>query len=157
MVERQQIEATTRNVFSYLSKAKFSELPNLLADDFTYRSSSGADIQGYKKFRRFWSQFTEAFADLELEIQQLFPREDINQLAVLYRQTGTHVGQFQGIEPSEKELNLLQCAILTFDDDAKLLDLYDVVDVLAMYDQLDALPESVSRIDFSGTRPAPGT
>lgn len=151
MVDEQQLRENIEKIFEILNTGDFSDASDVMTDDYTYRSTSGEQIQGLDGLEDFWNRYNEAFDDFRFELQDVFLDVDNNKGVVLYLQSGTHTGELQGIEPSNNDMEVLISSIGTFDDDGRLVDVFDVVDTLDLMRQLDALPEGVGQLDE--TRP----
>ena len=151
MVDTQQLEQNARDSFRIFSEGNTDEFDQYLADDFTYRSTSGEEAHGPDGFIEFFRAYDEAFSNLDVTVEEVFASG--NKAVVLYRQKGTHTGDFYGIDPGNNDMNVLGCNIITFDDDGKMVDAYDVIDTLEVLKQLDALPREVTDQLTLGGRP----
>lgn len=151
MVDTQQLEQKARDSFRIFSEGNTDKFGEYLADDFTYRSTSGEEAHGLEEFIDFQRTYAEAFSDLEVTVEDVFVSG--NKAAVLYWQKGTHSNTFYNIDPSNNEMNVLGCNIITFDDNGKMVDAYDIIDTLEVLKQLDALPGEVTEQLTLGGRP----
>lgn len=146
MTDTQQLKKTLRGLMENFSRGDLSNLDQYFADDFSYRSTSGEEIHGIDEIEKFFSVYSNAFSNMEVIPEQIFVSG--NKGVVVYRQKGTHTGEFQGIEPSNNDMDVMGCNIATFDDDGKIVDIYDVIDTLEVMRQLDALPAQLA--EFTG-------
>ena len=152
MVDTGQLEQKARDSFRIFSEGNTDEFSQYLADDFTYRSTSGEEAHGPDGFIQFYRTYDEAFSNMSVTVEEVFPTGN-NKVAVLYRQRGTHSGNLYGLEPSNNDMNVLGCNIITFDDNGKMVDAYDIIDTLEVLKQLDALPGEVTEQLTLGGRP----
>lgn len=109
---------------------------DLIAEDITtgiYRSGSGEDVTGRDGMKSLWKEYWNAFPDLNGESTDLI-HED-NRVAVFRRETGTHEGNFRGIEPTETEITFEYSGYVEVDDD-KIVHAYFHGDMLSLLEQL---------------------
>lgn len=71
---------------------------------------------------------------------------------MIYKQSGTHVGELMGIEPSNNRWEQFGYNLVTLDDDERLVDVFDQLELLY---QLDAVPEDLKEIS-QGLTARPG-
>lgn len=146
-----QLEQSIRGATQMMNTGDFSSFDDLMANDVTYRSTNGDKVQGLDGLKKLREIYSEAFEDFKIEPQQIYGEN--NRAVVIYQQTGTHVGEFMGVEASHNEWNQLGCNVITFDDDGKIVDVYDIFDNLELLHQLDALPDEMT--DYVGTETRP--
>lgn len=154
MADTQQLKENVHRLFEIFNSGDVSDIGEYLSDDFSYRSTSGEEVHGLDEFQHFFSIYNDAFDNLNFEIEEIFLHG--NKGVTIYRQTGTHTGEFMGMEPTNNDTDVLYCSIGTFDDDGKLVDVYDVVDTLDLLNQLEMVPDEVTEQLTSGisaTRP----
>ena len=96
------------------------------------------DLEGLEAWRQFSGSFAEAFPDLRLTVQDIAAEGDTVAARVAFR--GTHRGEFQGIPPTDKEVNFTS---IEFDRvvDGKVEEHWVEIDLLRVMGQLGALPE----------------
>lgn len=82
-----------------------------------------------------WSNF-EAFPDMEYAIEDIFAEG--NRVAVRHTATGTHQGEFQGIEPAGAEVEIPVMMMFRFED-GKVAEVWLYPDRLGMLQQLGAV------------------
>ena len=151
MANEQQLKDITERTFELINAGDIDSLNEVYTDDFTYRTTSGIEAHGLDEFKQLWSVYNDAFSDLEFVLEEIFIEG--NRGVSLYRMTGKQTGDFQGIEASNNDVDVLFCSIGTFDDDGNIVDVYDVSDTFDLLRQLDALPSDVSDFgDVTGTR-----
>jgi steroid delta-isomerase-like uncharacterized protein len=66
-------------------------------------SAAPGPLEGLEAWRQFSGSFAEAFPDLRLTVQDIAAEGDTVAARVAFR--GTHRGEFQGIPPTDKEVN----------------------------------------------------
>ncbi len=90
---------------------------------------------GPEGFHDFFKALTSAFPDAKIEPQQLVADDD--HVAVAYTLTGTHEGEFHGIAPTGKEIEVRGLQIARFED-AKIVERWGSTDELGILRQLAA-------------------
>lgn len=147
----QENKDISRRVFNVLNSGNFEPLNDLLADDWVYRSTAGEEFHGVEGAKEIVSQYREAFSDAEFDLQEMYAEG--NKVVALYRQRGTHTGEIMGIEPQNKEMDILICSIGTFED-GRLVETFEIFDTLELLQQLGAVPSELEgwAAGTSGTR-----
>jgi predicted ester cyclase len=99
-----------------------------------------------------WTQFTaafvEAFPDLRLTVEDIFSRGDMVAARVAFR--GTHLGEFQGIPPTDKQVAFSSIEIDRMVD-GKVVEHWFEMDLLGLMRQLGAIPEPEQSEEASPT------
>ena len=93
------------------------------------------DIDG---IRAMFGGMWVAFPDLHGDLQHLVLEEDT--AAVHFRVTGMHEGEFMGIPPTGKRIDIEVMAFLRFTDEGKIAERWTVMDQVGMLNQLGAMP-----------------
>jgi steroid delta-isomerase-like uncharacterized protein len=96
------------------------------------------DLEGLEAWRRFTAPFVEAFPDLRLTVQDTMAERDMVAARVAFR--GTHRGGFQGIPPTDNEVNFTAMEINRVVD-GKVEEHWVEIDLLRLMGQLGAIPE----------------
>ncbi|CAA9499019.1 MAG: hypothetical protein AVDCRST_MAG30-1799 [uncultured Solirubrobacteraceae bacterium] len=92
---------------------------------------------GREGFRGFWQTMLTAFPDLHIE-----PRHDVaddDHVVVAYTVSGTHQGDFQGIAPTGRRIEVNGIQIGRFED-GRLVERWGSSDELGILQQLGAEP-----------------
>jgi len=77
-------------------------IDELFAPDFVRHDPGGREIQGPEENRQFIKGLRAAFPDLRFTVLDQIAEGD--KVAVRYRFQGTHLGDFQGIPPTRKQV-----------------------------------------------------
>ena len=144
------VENNIRRTQEMMNTGDFSDFHEVMTDNVTYRTTLSTKVQGLEGFKKIRSAYADAFENFKLEPQYIYGEG--NTAVVVYKQSGTHVGEFLGIEPSNNRWEQLACAIVTVDDDGKVVDIFDLFDQLETLYQLDALPEQLKEVAEGMTR-----
>ena len=91
-------------------------------------------IEGVKAF--FRAQIA-AFPDLAMKVQDIIDGGD--KVAARVRLTGTHKGEFMGMPPTGRTIDVQLIDIMRFGDDGLVYEHWGVLDAMAMMQQLGAL------------------
>jgi predicted ester cyclase len=94
---------------------------------------------GREGFREFWNTITSAFPDAHVE-----PRHEVvddEHVVVAYTLTGTHEGEFVGIAPTGKKIEINGIQIGRFEG-GKLVERWGSSDELGIMKQLGAEPQT---------------
>jgi steroid delta-isomerase-like uncharacterized protein len=96
--------ATARRFFSeLLNQGRFSVLDEILADDFQFSLPTMPALSGKEALRGYVSYLRQAFANLKFEVVREAASE--NRVAMRWRITGKHVGEFNGVAPSGSQVD----------------------------------------------------
>ena len=121
-----------------LSQGKLELIDELVADDFVEHQAMPGIPEGKDALRAFVEMFRAAFPDLKVET--LATAVDGDEVWVHSRMTGTHKGDFNGIAPTGKKVD-----VTMFDRvrtrDGKAVEHWGVSDDLAILTQLGVVPE----------------
>lgn len=121
-----------------LSQGKLELIDELVADDFVEHQAMPGMPEGKDALRAFVEMFRAAFPDLKVET--LATAVDGDEVWVHSRMTGTHKGDFNGIAPTGKKVD-----VTMFDRvrtrDGKAVEHWGVSDDLAILTQLGVVPE----------------
>lgn len=105
-----------------------------IAEDFVgYDPSLPEPVRGPEGVRETAELFQSAFPDAGVEIEQLVAEDDL--LAIHRTLTGTHEGEFMGIEPTGAEVEVEGMAIYRLED-GKTVEEWQVVDMFGLLVQL---------------------
>ena len=91
---------------------------------------------GREGFRAFWTALTTGFPDAHIE-----PRHEVvdeEHVVVAYTLTGTHDGEFEGVAPTGKKIEINGIQIGRFED-GKLVERWGSSDELGIMKQIGAV------------------
>ena len=87
----------------------------------------------------FFRMYRAAFPNLLMEPQDVLVSGD--KVTIRTRATGTQQGEFMGMPASGKDVDVQLIDIIRFDDNGLAAEHWGVVDMVAMLQQLGAIPE----------------
>jgi steroid delta-isomerase-like uncharacterized protein len=105
-------------------------------------------LEGLEAWRQFSGSFAEAFPDLRLTVQDIMAED--NRVAARVAFHGTHRGEFQGIPPTDKEVNFTSMEFNRVVE-GKVEEHWVEMDLLGLMQQLGAIPESEHSEEASPT------
>lgn len=119
------------------SKGNLSLIPELFTSDYTSHNSSGKTVLGHDGFRKMVESARIGYPDLYCAIDQLVAEGD--NIVCLYTLTGTNKGEYLGVAPTGKRVNIL-ALFLTIMRDGKSAETWALNDSLASFQQLGIAP-----------------
>lgn len=115
----------------------FEAIDDLVAEDFVgYNPALPEPVRGPDGVREVAETLHAAFPDCEVELEQVIAEGDW--LAQRITATGTHEGEFMGIEPTGNRVELAGMNITRFED-GKWAEGYELWDMFGLLRQLGAI------------------
>ena len=108
----------------------------LVAENNIDHDPAPNQAQGPEGYTAFFSMMRSAFPDMKLAVEHLSADEDTVSFA--YRVTGTHDGEFMGIAPTGKSINIRGMQISKFKD-GKMVERWGSSDELGLLKQIGAI------------------
>jgi steroid delta-isomerase-like uncharacterized protein len=131
--------ATTREMYDRLNAHDVDGFGDLLADDFVEHEVTPGLEPNKEGVKQFFRMYMAGFPDMRMEPEDLIVSGD--KVVARVRGTGTHDGEFMGMPPTGKSVDLDLIDILRFEDDGLCHEHWGVFDALKMMQQLGAIPE----------------
>jgi steroid delta-isomerase-like uncharacterized protein len=133
--------ATMRRTYQLLSDGDVDGFAQLLADDFVEHDEM-PDLPPTKDgVIELFRTYLAAFPDLHMEAVEILP--SANKTVARVTTSGTQKGEFMGMPPSGRRVEVQMIDIMEFDDAGLVCGHWGVIDMLSMLQQLGAIPESV--------------
>jgi len=114
-----------------------STIDELVAPDATIRTPLPGDATGAEKLKQVWAVLLAGLPDLALNVEDLIGEDDKVVARIVV--TGTHLGDYMGLEPTGKSIAYDEIFIFRFTD-GRVVETWGVVDVLSQMKQLGAIP-----------------
>lgn len=112
-------------------------IDDILSDDFVFYSPMGSpEVHGPDGYREFAERFHSAFSDMVTEIEETIVQDERAAGRVTMR--ATHVGEFMGIEPTNRDVELTGM-IIEHVEDGKIEAKYVNDNRLEFFAQLGAI------------------
>ncbi|MCV9966705.1 ester cyclase [Pararhizobium sp. BT-229] len=130
--------ALMRNAFAALSSRDFTSAAEFLSPDFIINlAGMPYQMRGRRTWRKNTETFLNAFPDFQLETQDMFATDD--KVAVRFRMTGTHTGEFLGNQPTGKRVDYQSYELYRIAD-GKIAEEWICSDMLTILTQIGAFP-----------------
>lgn len=119
-VTRPMPDATTeaeRIVTEYVrlvNERDFSTLPAVVAESFTFTSPTAGTVQGREAFEAYLRTIVDGFSDFHLSVNRTLADEGL--VMMEGRVSGTHDGEFDGIEPTHREVDFPEMGVFAVED-----------------------------------------
>lgn len=108
----------------------------VLHPDYVYTGPDGTRVPGVEAgLAAGWSSFADSFPDGDYEITGVYADED--SVVTEFRFTGTHSGDFEGIAPTGRRVEIDFCNVMRLRD-GKVLAERDYLDTQGLAAQLGA-------------------
>jgi steroid delta-isomerase-like uncharacterized protein len=128
--------ATLRRMYDLINAHDIDAFGELLADDFVEHEelpAGGPTREGVKSFFRMQ---IAAFPDFAMTLADVVDGGD--KVVARARFTGTHKGEFMGLPPTGRAVDVQLVDIMRFADDGLVHEHWGVFDAMAMMRQLGA-------------------
>ncbi len=141
MISAAEKRILINRMYDETNKGNAKILLEVLAPDFiSYGGAGFQDLHGAEAFLGLWETFVGAFPDLHFDVQQIVAGED-EWAAVRGIQSGTHLGNFLGMVPATgNKVNWTGTAIFKFNEDGKIVERWQDLDNLTLFQQLGVIP-----------------
>jgi predicted ester cyclase len=126
--------ATMRRAYELISAGDLEGFGALVADDMVEHEATPGLEPTKDGVLQFFTMYRAGFPDLKMEPEQVFVNGDT--VAVYYRATGTHSGEFMGIAPTGKRFDVHGADIVRFGNDGLAHEHWGVFDAFGMMQQL---------------------
>jgi len=133
------LEAQMRKAYELLNAGDLDGFAELLSEDFIEHEEAPGLEPTKAGVLQFFGTFKAAFPDLRFEPQQFFTSGD--RVAVYFRATGTNTGEFMGMPPTGKTMDVNGMDIVRFDDEGVGREHWGLMDAMKMMQQLGLVPE----------------
>ncbi len=129
-------EINRRVVEEFLNKGNIDFIDELYDENYIGHMPPD-EIKGSEGQKQFFSMFLSAFPDLNLSIQDQIAEGDMVSSRQIF--TGTHKGEFQGIAPTGKKVEITVTVVGRFAN-GKYVESWVNMDALGMMVQLGVVP-----------------
>jgi predicted ester cyclase len=112
-------------------------IDELVEPDATIRTPLPGDATGAQALKQVWAVLLRAFPDLHLTVEDLIGEGDKVVARIVV--TGTHLGEYMGLEPTGKSIAYDEIFIFRFAN-GRVVETWGVVDVFSQMKQLGVIP-----------------
>jgi steroid delta-isomerase-like uncharacterized protein len=131
--------ATLQRLYDFLNAGDVDGFGDLLADDFVEHEETPGLAPTKEGVKTFFRMYISAFPDLHMEVEDVVASGD--KVVARARATGVHQGEFMGMPPTGKSVDVQLIDIMRFGDDGLVHEHWGVFDALMMMQQLGVVPE----------------
>ena len=131
-----------RRLYELLNDGDIEGFGALLADGFVEHEETPGLAPTKEGVMEFFRMYRAAFPNLRFDLEDVLASDD--KVVTRARATGTHQGEFMGIPPTGKDVDVRLVDIMRFNEDGLVAEHWGVVDMLAMLQQLGVVPEGAS-------------
>jgi steroid delta-isomerase-like uncharacterized protein len=121
-----------RLIDEVINNGDFSVLDELVQPNYVYRSPD-QEVDGPEALKGLLAAYRIAFPDLNVRIDDLVNGGD--KVVISVTLTGTHEGDLMGISPTGKSVEIHGMILSRFED-GKIVEEWEILDMLAMFQQL---------------------
>jgi steroid delta-isomerase-like uncharacterized protein len=135
-----QNKALARRVFDEIwSGGNLDLADELLRPEFVGRPGGlGEPFRGPEGAKRFIGGLREAFPDITFDVEAMIGEADL--VAIRWTGTGTHDGEFMGLDPSGRAVTMTGMTFLRFEN-GRIAEGWTNPDALGMLRQIGAVSE----------------
>jgi len=130
---------TMRTAYDRINAGDIDGFGDMIADDFAEHEDMGDAAAGKAGVLDFFRSLRSAFPDLRMEVEDVIAEGD--KAVARFRATGTHQGEFMGIPPTGRSVDIAGIDIMRFDGAGLVCEHWGVTDTMAMMQQLGVVPE----------------
>jgi steroid delta-isomerase-like uncharacterized protein len=128
--------AAQEHLAAHLNSGDVDVAVETFAEHAVDRNPAPDQGPGREGFRNFWRSMLTAFPDAHIEPAHL--AADDEHVTVAYTLTGTHQGDFQGIAPTGRSIEVTGVQLARFED-GKIVERWGSSDELGIVRQLGAV------------------
>ena len=127
--------SSEKNVIESFIEEVFNE-HNISASEKYFAMENPSIGQGSEGFKQSLNELFTAFPDIQANIEHIIAEN--GSVVVFLNFTGTHKGEFQGIPPTNKKINIRSADLYKIEDEI-IVGHWDVVDQLNLLQQIGAI------------------
>jgi len=142
-MSKEQNIATQEKAAAHINAGEIDAAMDVLfAPDAVDRDPAPGQGPGREGFRSFFRTLTTAFPDAHLEPQTMVVDDD--SVAFAYTLTGTHQGDFNGVAPTGKRVEVRGVQIGRFEN-GQIVERWGSTDELGLMAQIGATPDTSTK------------
>lgn len=133
---------TMRSTYERINAGDLDGFGELVADDYVEHQGGLGFPPTKEGMLEFFRSLLTAFPDFHMNVEDLVASGDKTVARV--RATATHQGEFMGVPPTGKRVEVELIDIMRFDDAGLVCEHWGVADMLALMQQLGVVPAGPS-------------
>lgn len=130
--------ATARRIYELISAHDLDGFIGVMADDFVEHEELPGFPQTPEGVRAFFEAQLAGFPDMAMTPEDIIDGGDKVVIRAVF--TGTHRGEFLGMPPSGRRVEVPLIDIMAFGDDGLVHEHWGLFDAMSMMQQLGAAP-----------------
>jgi steroid delta-isomerase-like uncharacterized protein len=134
------LAATTRRAYDLINAGDIDGFGELLADDFVEHEETPGLAPTKEGVIEFFRMYRSAFPDLEMRVEEVLVSGE--KTVIRATATGTLEGELMGMPATGRSVEVKLIDIMAFDEAGMIREHWGLVDMLAMMQQLGAIPEA---------------
>jgi len=123
-----------------LNEGNLDVIEEVFADNYVSRNNAVPEPMGLDGLKEFTSMARTAFPDLEVTVEEVIVEDD--KVVRRDRFTGTHEGEFIGVAPTGKEIEVEGIEIFRFED-GQFVEARGLLDMMGCMEQLGVVEPPV--------------
>jgi len=131
--------ATMRRSYELINEGDIDGFGHLMAEGFVEHEDTPGLPATKDGVLQFFRGYRDAFPDLRMDAEEVIASGDRTVARV--KASGTQDGEFMGMPPSGRRVEVQLIDIMRFDDAGLIAEHWGVVDMLSMLQQLGAVPQ----------------
>ena len=131
--------ATLEGMYGRINAHDVDGFCEYLADDFVEHETAPGLEPTKEGVRQFFQMYMAAFPDLGFKVEDMLSSGD--KVVARFRAIGTQTGEFMGMPPTGRSVDVGGIDIIRFGDDGLAHEHWGLFDAMAMMQQLGAIPE----------------
>lgn len=128
-------EKNIRRAYDFLNNRDFENFSVMISQNMIEHSPFPGQRQGLQGMKEAFEMFFGAFPDLRFEVKDVLVSDDLSSASVLVRLTGTNTGEWMGMKPANRPIDIMGIDWLIFSD-GKVSEHYGYMDTDKMAQQL---------------------
>jgi steroid delta-isomerase-like uncharacterized protein len=138
-VSEEENKAIFRRYVEEVTNRGNLDLADEIFDRYLAHQPDGSVLErGSEHVKRFMGEFRSAFPNFHTTIEDQIAEGD--KVMTRWRMSGTHRGEFRGIAPTGKKLDITGIGIFRFSSEGKVVESWDSFDQLGLMQQLGVIP-----------------
>jgi steroid delta-isomerase-like uncharacterized protein len=129
---------TMRSAYERINAGDVGGFGELVAEDFVEHEETPGLPSTKAGTLEFFRTLLTAFPDMFMDVEDLFASGD--KAVARVKATATHKGDFMGVPPTEKRVEVQLIDIMRFDDAGLVCEHWGVTDMLSLLQQLGVVP-----------------
>jgi steroid delta-isomerase-like uncharacterized protein len=130
--------ATMRSAYERISAGDISGFADLVSDDFVEHEEVPGLPATKDGMLEYFGLLLSAFPDMRMDVEDLLA--DGDKTVARVRITATHGGEFMGVPPTGKQVQIQLIDVMRFDGDGLVCEHWGVADMLSLMQQLGVVP-----------------